>query len=58
MDQLVAVRAFIRVVETGSFTKASDSLELPRNRVTKLIQALEARAYRSSCSIARRAGSR
>jgi DNA-binding transcriptional LysR family regulator len=43
MDQLGAVRAFIRVVETGSFTKASDSLELPRNSVTKLIQALEAR---------------
>ncbi len=43
MDQLSAVRAFTRVVETGSFTKAADSLELPRNTVTKLIQALEAR---------------
>jgi DNA-binding transcriptional LysR family regulator len=42
MDQLSAVRAFIRVVETGSFTKAADSLELPRNAVTKLVQALEA----------------
>jgi len=42
MDQLSAVRAFIRVVETGSFTKAADSLELPRNTVTKLVQALEA----------------
>jgi LysR family transcriptional regulator for bpeEF and oprC len=43
MDQLNAVRAFMRVVETGSFTKAADSLELPRNTVTKMVQALEAR---------------
>jgi DNA-binding transcriptional LysR family regulator len=43
MDQLSAVRAFICVVETGSFTKAADALELPRNTVTKLVQALEAR---------------
>lgn len=43
MDQFTAVRAFIRVVETASFTKASNTLELPRNTVTKLIQALEAR---------------
>ncbi len=41
MDYYTAVRAFIRVVEAGSFTKASAGLELPRNTVTKLVQALE-----------------
>src|SRR3954453_15105180 len=42
MDQLAAMRAFARIVETGSFSKASDSLGLPRATVTKLIQSLEA----------------
>ncbi|RXZ36288.1 LysR family transcriptional regulator [Oxalobacteraceae bacterium CAVE-383] len=42
MDYFTAVRAFVRVVETGSFIKASDSLHLPRNTVTKLVQSLEA----------------
>lgn len=42
MDYLTAVRAFVRVVETGSFAKAADSLEMPRNTVTKLVQSLEA----------------
>ena len=42
MDQYLAVRAFARVVETGSFVKAAASLDLPRNTVTKLVQALEA----------------
>lgn len=42
MDYYSAVRTFVRVAEAGSFTKASDQLELPRNTVTKLIQSLEA----------------
>lgn len=42
MDNLTAARAFVRVVETGSFAKAADSLHLPRNTVTKLVQFLEA----------------
>jgi len=42
VDYLTAVRAFVRVVEAGSFSKAADSLELPRNTVTKLVQSLEA----------------
>ena len=42
MDYLTAVRTFVRVVETGSFARAADSLQLPRNSVTKLVQALEA----------------
>lgn len=41
MDYFNAVRAFTRVVETGSFVNAAASLHLPRNTVTKLVQALE-----------------
>lgn len=42
MDRFSTVRAFVRVVDTGSFTKAADALELPRNTVTKMVQSLEA----------------
>ena len=42
MDQLLALRVFARVVEAGTFTKAADSLEMPKPTVTKLIQNLEA----------------
>jgi LysR family transcriptional regulator, regulator for bpeEF and oprC len=42
MNQLQAIRAFARVVETGSFTKAADSLALPKATVSKLVQDLEA----------------
>lgn len=42
MDQLVAIRAFARVVEAGNFTRAADSLEMPNATVSKLIQDLEA----------------
>jgi DNA-binding transcriptional LysR family regulator len=45
MDQFTAVRAFIRVVEAGSFVQAADSLRMPRNTVTKLIQSLEAHLH-------------
>ena len=37
------MRAFVRVVEAGSFTKAAESLDLPKGTVTKSIQQLEAR---------------
>jgi LysR family transcriptional regulator for bpeEF and oprC len=40
-DQLAAMRAFARVVEAGNFTRAADSLGMPKPTVTKLIQALE-----------------
>jgi DNA-binding transcriptional LysR family regulator len=40
-DQLAAMRAFARVVETGTFTRASALLEVPKPTVTKLIQTLE-----------------
>jgi DNA-binding transcriptional LysR family regulator len=42
MDQLAAMRAFVRVVEAGTFTRAASTLELPKATVTKLIQGLEA----------------
>ena len=42
MDQLNAMRAFARVVESGSFTRASELLDIPKPTVTKLIQQLEA----------------
>ncbi|CAN5303455.1 LysR family transcriptional regulator [soil metagenome] len=43
MDQIQSMRVFARVVETGSFTRAADSLAIPKGTVTKQIQALEAR---------------
>ncbi len=42
MDQLLAMRVFARVVESGGFSKAADALNMPRPSVTKLVQALEA----------------
>ncbi|QDE39405.1 LysR family transcriptional regulator [Luteibacter pinisoli] len=42
MDHLLAMRVFGRLVETGGFGRAADSLELPKSTVTKLIQGLEA----------------
>ena len=42
MDQLSAMRAFLRVVETGNFTRASASLNVPKATISNLIQGLEA----------------
>ena len=41
MDQLSAMRAFLRVVETGNFTRAAEALRMPKATVTNLIQGLE-----------------
>jgi DNA-binding transcriptional LysR family regulator len=41
MDQLSAIRAFARVVEAGSFTRAAASLDMPNATVSKLVQDLE-----------------
>ncbi|WP_460043053.1 LysR family transcriptional regulator [Pseudomonas sp. S2_H01] len=41
MDYFNAVKAFLQVVEAGSFVKAAQALNLPRNTVTKHIQSLE-----------------
>jgi molybdenum-dependent DNA-binding transcriptional regulator ModE len=43
MDQIQSMRVFARVVETGSFTKAAESLEMPKGSATKLVQQLETR---------------
>jgi LysR family transcriptional regulator for bpeEF and oprC len=43
MDQFTAMRAFARVVEAGTFSRAADTLGIPKPTVTKLIQMLEAR---------------
>lgn len=41
MDQLQAIRVLARVIETGSFTKAADSLSMPIATVSKLVRDLE-----------------
>jgi LysR family transcriptional regulator, regulator for bpeEF and oprC len=43
MDIVQAMRVFSRVVETNSFTRAAETLDMPRARVTVTVQALEAR---------------
>lgn len=43
MDQLHAMRVFNRVVEAGTFTRAAESLSLPKGTVSKVVQQLEAR---------------
>jgi DNA-binding transcriptional LysR family regulator len=43
MDQIQSMRVFARVVEAGTFTKAAESLDLPKGTVTKLVQHLESR---------------
>ena len=41
MDHMQAIRAFARVVETGGFTRAANSLQMPNATVSKQIQQLE-----------------
>jgi LysR family transcriptional regulator, regulator for bpeEF and oprC len=53
---LLAIRVFNRVVETGGFTRAADSLRMPKATVTKLIQSLEDHLQtklfkRTTCSV-------
>lgn len=42
MDRLQAMKVFTRVVEADSFSRAADTLDLPRASVTTIIQNLEA----------------
>ena len=42
MNQILAMRTFMRVVETGSFSRAAEQLALPRSTISKLISDLEA----------------
>ena len=41
MDQLLAIRTFVRIAEAGTFAKAANSLDLPRSTASKLIADLE-----------------
>jgi DNA-binding transcriptional LysR family regulator len=57
MNQLPTMRAFVRVVETGSFSRASDQLDVPRSTVSKLIGDLETHLgnklmHRTTCTVA------
>lgn len=42
MDQLTAMKVFVRVVETGSFSRTSERMLIPKATVTTLVQGLEA----------------
>jgi LysR family transcriptional regulator for bpeEF and oprC len=41
MDKITAMKAFVRVVEAGTFTKAADSQGVPKAQVSRLVQSLE-----------------
>lgn len=43
MDRLDALQLFLRIVETGSFSRAADMLDIPRASATHAIKTLEAR---------------
>ncbi|NRB56255.1 MAG: LysR family transcriptional regulator [Salinicola sp.] len=43
MDRLDAMTLFVRIVESGSFTKAANALDIPRATATLAIQQLESR---------------
>lgn len=45
MDQIAAMRAFVRVVETGTFTQAALSLDMPKPTLSKHVQMLEAHLH-------------
>ncbi len=42
IDRIQAMRTFMRIVDTNSFTKAAQSLDMPRASATTLVQNLEA----------------
>lgn len=41
MNKLQAMEVFVQVVDAGSFTRAADTLQMPKATVSTLIQALE-----------------
>src|SRR5688572_17287090 len=43
MDRIDRLQVFLRVAETGSFTRTADGLQLPRGTVSAAVQQLEAR---------------
>ncbi|CAB3751725.1 LysR substrate-binding domain-containing protein [Paraburkholderia humisilvae] len=42
IDRIQAMRTFIRIVDTNSFTRAAESLNMPRATATTIVQNLEA----------------
>ncbi|HEY1393833.1 MAG TPA: LysR family transcriptional regulator, partial [Methylibium sp.] len=40
-DKIIAMQAFVRVVQTGTFTKAAESLGMEKSQVSRLVQLLE-----------------
>lgn len=42
MDRIKAMQTFVRIVEAGSFSRAAESLDLPRASLTATMQNLEA----------------
>ncbi|WP_201837763.1 helix-turn-helix domain-containing protein [Microvirga zambiensis] len=42
MDQLAAIRVFMRTVEAGSITRAAADLAMPKSTASKLLGQLEA----------------
>ncbi|HEY1998393.1 LysR family transcriptional regulator [Paraburkholderia sp.] len=42
IDRIQAMRTFIRIVDTNSFTRAAQSLDMPRATATTVVQNLEA----------------
>ncbi|SDH87893.1 LysR family transcriptional regulator [Paraburkholderia phenazinium] len=42
IDRIQAMRTFIRIVDTNSFTRAAQSLDMPRATATTIVQNLEA----------------
>ena len=45
MDRLQAMQVFVRVVETGSFSKAAKEFSITQPTVTKLLQRLAAQGW-------------
>ncbi|HNR91368.1 MAG TPA: LysR family transcriptional regulator [Dokdonella sp.] len=41
MDRLQAIEVFVRVVDAGNFTRAADSLRMPRSSVSTIVQRFE-----------------
>ena len=48
MDRIDLFRVYARVVECANFTRAADTLGLPRSTVSAAIQELEAGSARGS----------
>lgn len=42
IDRIQAMRTFMRIVETNSFSRAAESLDIPRTTATTMVQQLEA----------------